>query len=155
MMLAATMAGVGFGSAGVHIPHACAYPIASMKHEYQPPGYPADHAFVPHGHSVIVTAPAAFRFTYDAMPERHHHVAELLAGEPIGDPGPDTLPDVLRRLMRDVNAPRGVEEFGYTEGDIPALVDGAIKQQRLLAVAPKAVTAADLGHIIAASMTNW
>ena len=40
MMLAATMAGVGFGSAGVHIPHACAYPIASAKHEYQPPGYP-------------------------------------------------------------------------------------------------------------------
>ena len=155
MMLAATMAGVGFGSAGVHIPHSCAYPIASMKHEYQPPGYPADHPFVPHGHSVIVTAPAAFRFTYDAMPERHHQVAELLAGVQIGDPGPDALPNVLRRLMRDVNAPRGVEEFGYTEDDIPALVDGAIKQQRLLAVAPKAVTAADLSHIIAASMTNW
>ena len=52
--------GVGFGSAGVHIPHSCAYPIASLKHEYQPPGYPDDHPFVPHGHSVIVTAPAAF-----------------------------------------------------------------------------------------------
>jgi hydroxyacid-oxoacid transhydrogenase len=155
MMLAATIAGVGFGSAGVHIPHSCAYPIASMKHEYQPPGYPTDHAFVPHGHSVIVTAPAAFRFTYDAMPDRHHHVAELLAGQPIDDPGPDTLPDVLRQLMRDVDAPRGVGEFGYTEDDIPALVDGATKQQRLLAVAPKAVTATDLHHIIAASMTNW
>ena len=97
MMLAATMAGVGFGSAGVHIPHACAYPIAGLKHEYQPPGYPDDHPFVPHGHSVIVTAPAAFRFTYEAEPERHHHVAELLAGEPIVDPGPDTLPDVAAR----------------------------------------------------------
>ena len=43
MMLAATMAGVGFGSAGVHIPHACAYPIAGLKHGYQPPGYPDDH----------------------------------------------------------------------------------------------------------------
>src|SRR5919107_920877 len=82
MMLAASMAGVGFGSAGVHIPHACAYPIAGLKHEYRPPGYPDDHPFVPHGHSVIVTAPAAFRFTYDAAPERHHRVAELLAGQP-------------------------------------------------------------------------
>jgi hydroxyacid-oxoacid transhydrogenase len=90
MMLAATMSGVGFGSAGVHIPHSCAYPIASVKHEYRPSGYPDDHPFVPHGHSVIVTAPAAFRFTYDAMPERHHQVAELLAGEPIESPGPDT-----------------------------------------------------------------
>src|SRR5437588_4083453 len=108
MMLAATMAGVGFGSAGVHVPHACAYPIAGLKHEYQPDGYPDDHPFIPHGHSVIVTAPAAFRFTYDAMPERHHNVAELLAGEPIRDPGPATLPDILRELMRDVGAPSGV-----------------------------------------------
>ena len=155
MMLGATMAGVGFGSAGVHIPHACAYPIAGLKHEYQPPGYPDDHPFVPHGHSVIVTAPAAFRFTYDAMPERHHQVAELLAGEPIEDPGPDTLPDILRQLMKDVGAPRGVAEFGYTEDDLPELVDGALKQQRLLAGAPREVSEEDLHHIITASMTNW
>jgi len=155
MMLAATMAGVGFGSAGVHIPHSCAYPIASVKHEYQPAGYPDDHPFVPHGHSVIVTAPAAFRFTYDAMPERHHQVAELLAGESISDAGPDTLPDLVRQLMQDVEAPRGVADFGYGEDDIPTLVDGALKQQRLLAIAPKEVGEDDLHHIIAASMTNW
>ncbi len=155
MMLAATMAGVGFGSAGVHIPHACAYPIASVKHEYQPPGYPDDHPFIPHGHSVIVTAPAAFRFTYDAMPERHHQVAEWLAGEPIKDPSPDTLPDVLRQLMKDVQAPRGVAAFGYAEDDIPTLVAGAIKQERLLAIAPNEVLEDDLRHIITASMANW
>jgi alcohol dehydrogenase class IV len=155
MMLAATMAGVGFGSAGVHVPHACAYPIAGLKHTYQPPGYPDDHPFVPHGHSVIVTAPAAFRFTYEAMPERHHHVAELLAGEPIENPGPDTLPDILRQLMRDVDAPRGIAELGYTEDDVPALVEGALKQQRLLVVSPREVTDTDLGHILNASMTNW
>jgi hydroxyacid-oxoacid transhydrogenase len=155
MMLAATMAGVGFGSAGVHIPHACAYPIASVKHEYQPPGYPDEHPFVPHGHSVIVTAPAAFRFTYDAMPERHVAVAELLAGAPLGTAGADALPETLLELMKDVHAPRGVAEFGYTEDDIPELVEGALKQQRLLAVAPKAVDGTDLRHIITASMSNW
>src|SRR5437588_1638588 len=151
MMLAATMAGVGFGSAGVHIPHACAYPIASVKHEYQPPGYPDDHPFVPHGHSVIVTAPAAFRFTYDAAPERHAHVADLLAPHgSMADPSPDTLPDVIRELMRDVGAPAGLAELGYGEDDIPDLVAGALKQQRLLAVAPKPVTEADLRHIVTA-----
>ena len=155
MMLAATMAGVGFGSAGVHIPHACAYPIAGLKHAYQPPGYPDDHPFVPHGHSVIVTAPAAFRFTYEAAPERHHHVAGLLAGEPFADARADTLPEVLRALMRDVDAPRGIAELGYDENDVPALVEGALKQQRLLVVSPRDVTGDDLGHILNASMTNW
>ncbi len=155
MMLGATMAGVGFGSAGVHIPHACAYPIAGLKHVYEPPGYPTDHPFVPHGHSVIVTAPAAFRFTYDAAPERHHHVAELLNGGPIDNPGPDTLPEVMTQLMKDVGAPSGIAELGYTEDDVDALVEGALKQQRLLAVAPRQPTADDLRHIITASMRNW
>jgi alcohol dehydrogenase class IV len=152
MMLSATMAGVGFGSAGVHIPHACAYPIAGLKHEYSAPGYPDDHPFVPHGHSVIVTAPAAFRFTYEGDPERHHHAAELLLGEPLSDPGPDSLPDALRDLMRDVDAPSGVAELGYTEDDVPDLVDGAMKQKRLLDVAPREVTEDDLASIIKASM---
>jgi hydroxyacid-oxoacid transhydrogenase len=155
MGLAAAMAGVGFGSAGVHIPHACAYPIAGLKHAYQPPGYPDDHPFVPHGHSVIVTAPAAFRFTYEAAPERHHRVAELLAGEPIRDAGPDTLPHVLLQLMRDIGAPSGLAELGYDEDDVPALVEGALKQQRLLAVAPREPDARDLGHILGASLRNW
>ncbi|MBA2240679.1 MAG: iron-containing alcohol dehydrogenase [Solirubrobacterales bacterium] len=155
MMLAATMAGVGFGSAGVHIPHSCAYPIAGLKHVYQPPGYPADHAFVPHGHSVIVTAPAAFRFTYEADPERHHRAAELLAGEPLAEPGPDSLPRVLVSLMRDVGAPSGVAELGYGEDDVPELVEGALKQQRLLAIAPREPTGTDLAQILNASMRNW
>jgi alcohol dehydrogenase class IV len=152
MMLAASMAGVGFGSAGVHIPHACAYPIAALKHAYQPPGYPDDHPFVPHGHSVIVTAPAAFRFTHEAAPERHHQVAELLNGGPISDPGPDTLPDVLRELMRDVGAPDGIAALGYTEDDVPALVEGALKQQRLLVISPREVAAEDLRRILNASL---
>lgn len=152
MMLGASMAGVGFGSAGVHIPHACAYPIAGLKHVYQPPGYPTDHPFIPHGHSVIVTAPAAFRFTYDAAPERHHHVAELLHQGPLPEHGPDVLPNVLRRLMRDVGAPTGIEELGYTEDDIPALVEGALKQQRLLVIAPKTPTADDLAQILRDSL---
>jgi alcohol dehydrogenase class IV len=152
MMLGATMAGVGFGSAGCHIPHACAYPIAGLKHVYQPAGYPDDHPFVPHGHSVIVTAPAAFRFTYEAAPERHHEVAELLNDGPIAERGPDVLPDVLRRLMRDVGAPTGIAALGYTEEDIPGLVEGALKQQRLLVIAPRTPDADDLAEILRSSL---
>jgi hydroxyacid-oxoacid transhydrogenase len=155
MMLGASLAGVGFGSAGVHIPHACAYPIAGLKHEWQPPGYPSDHPFVPHGWSVIVTAPAAFRFTYDAMPERHREVAELLTGGPVSDADENTLPEIIVSLMKDVGAPSGVRELGYTEDDIDGLVDGAMKQQRLLVGSPKEVTEEDLAAILRESMENW
>ena len=154
MMLAATMAGVGFGSAGVHIPHACAYPVAGLKHDYVPPGYPADHAFVPHGHSVIVTAAAAFRFTYEADPARHEHAAALLAGGAV-PPGAEALPNVLLALMRDGGAPSGLAEHGYTEADIPALVDGALRQQRLLVLAPREPDADELAAILRDSMVNW
>lgn len=149
MMLGATMAGVGFGSAGVHIPHACAYPIAGMKHDYHAPGYP--HPFVPHGLSVIVTAPAAFRFTYDALPEKHVEAAELLTGGPV-EPGPDALPNALLDLMRDVGAPLDLATLGYVEDDVPTLVEGALKQQRLLVLAPKPPSADDLAAIFRRSM---
>ena len=155
MMLAASLAGIGFGSAGVHIPHACAYPIASLKHEYQPPGYPDDHPFVPHGWSVIVTAPAAFRFTYEADPEKHRRAAELIAGRELPDADENTLPEILTELMRDVGAPSGVRALGYDEDDIADLVEGAVKQQRLLVIAPREASEDDLAAIIGDSMENW
>jgi hydroxyacid-oxoacid transhydrogenase len=152
MMLAASLAGIGFGAAGVHIPHACAYPIAGLKHEYTPAGYPDDHPFVPHGQSVIVTAPAAFRFTFPAAPERHRRAAELLSGEPLPDADENTLPDLLLELMRDLGVPTGIGELGYDVGDVDDLVDGAMKQQRLLVIAPREAGPEDLGAILRASL---
>jgi hydroxyacid-oxoacid transhydrogenase len=155
MMLAASLAGIGFGAAGVHIPHACAYPIASLKHDWTPPGYVTDHPFVPHGWSVIVTAPAAFRYTFPADPERHRRAAELLKGEPIEEADENTLPDVLLSLMKDVDAPSGIRELGYDEDDIDALVEGALKQQRLLVVAPREAGPNELAAILRESFENW
>jgi alcohol dehydrogenase class IV len=144
MMLAATTAGIGFGNAGVHIPHACAYPIASLKHAWTPAGYPDAHAFVPHGFSVTVSAPAAFRFTEPSAPERHREAARLLGGE--------DLAATLADLMREVGAPATLRELGYDETDLPALAAGAYKQQRLLAVAPVEVREGDLEQILRASL---
>ena len=155
MMLAATLAGIGFGSAGVHIPHACAYPIAGLKHVYRPPGYRVDHPFVPHGWAVIVTAPAAFRFTYEANPEKHKRAAELLAGRPLTDVDENTLPSVLVSLMQDVGAPSGLAELGYSSDDVDALVEGALRQERLLSVSPREVRADNLADIFRQSFAHW
>jgi hydroxyacid-oxoacid transhydrogenase len=155
MMLAATMAGVGFGSAGVHIPHACAYPTASLRHEYRPPGYDVDHPLTPHGYSVVVFAPAAFRHTFAADPAKHRRAAELLTGTTTDDDDADALPRAFVDLMRDVGAPRGTAELGFGPDDVDDLVAGALKQQRLLAVAPKEIGPGELAQVIRESELNW
>ncbi len=154
MSLAATFAGLGFGNAGVHIPHANAYPIAGRVRHYRPEGYPQDEAIIPHGMAVALTAPAAFALTFEAAPERHLRAAELLGG-PSGALGPDALPSVLRTLMRDIGLPNGLAEVGYLDGDVDDLVEGALKQQRLLATAPLDVTAEDLARVFRGSMEHW
>jgi hydroxyacid-oxoacid transhydrogenase len=157
MALAATMAGLGFGNAGVHVPHANAYPIAGRVKTFHPADYPGDEPMVPHGMAVSLTAPEALRFTFDAAPERHLRAAALLTGkrgDDIGD-GADALPDVLLSLMRDIGIPNGIGEVGYDESDVPGLVEGALKQQRLLATAPKPVGEDDLAMIFTRSLANW
>ena len=104
---------------------------------------------------MIVTSPASFRFTFDADPAKHLRAAELLTGETYAPDDREALPNALLKLMRDVGAPSGVAALGYDESDIPALIDGALKQQRLLAVAPTMPTRDDLDRIFRESMHNW
>ncbi|GAA2010650.1 hydroxyacid-oxoacid transhydrogenase [Nocardioides kribbensis] len=154
MAMAATFAGLGFGNAGVHIPHANAYPIAGRVRDYRPAGYPQDEAMVPHGMAVSLTAPEAFRFTYEAAPERHLAAARLLDPAATGT-GPDVLPDVISTLMRDIGLPSGLAEVGYGDGDVDDLVGGALQQQRLLATAPREATPDDLAAVFRGSMEHW
>lgn len=156
MMLAASFAGMGFGNAGVHIPHSCAYPIAGRVRTYRPPDYPATEPMVPHGEAVSLTAPAAFRFTFPTDPDRHLRAAAWLDPrvEEIGDPR-ERLPRALTSLMRDIGIPSGVAAVGFGESDLPDLVDGTLKQQRLLAMAPRDVQPEDLERIFLDSMANW
>ncbi len=156
MALAATFAGLGFGNAGVHIPHANAYPIAGRVKDFHPADYPADEPMVPHGMAVALTAPEAFRFTFEAAPERHVRAAELLAPEAQRpDDLRDFLPGVLTELMRDIAMPNGIGAVGYTEGDVDDLVEGTMKQQRLLATAPREVAEEDAAGILRASLALW
>ncbi len=154
MALAATFAGLGFGNAGVHIPHANAYPIAGRVRDFHPEGYPAEEPMVPHGMAVSLTAPEAFRWTFEASPERHLKAASLLAPDH-GYDGPDALPSVLADLMQDIAIPNGLGAVGYEESDVDDLVEGTMKQARLLATAPREVTPEDAAGILARSLELW
>ena len=158
LALAANYAGIGFGSAGVHVPHALAYPIAGLVRDYVPSGYRTRHPLIPHGMSVILTAPSTFRFTYATSPERHLRAAELL-GAPVSGLGErerrEALPHALLSLMRDVDIPNGLTAVGYGESDVQALIEGTLKQPRLLAGAPRTIGAGELDWILRDSMQYW
>jgi hydroxyacid-oxoacid transhydrogenase len=156
MAMAATFAGLGFGNAGVHIPHANAYPIAGRVRDFRPEGYPDEEPMVPHGMAVALTAPEAFRFTFEAHPERHLRAAELLdpsAGKP--NDLAEFLPGVLMKLMRDIGIPNGIGGVGYTKADVPALAEGTMKQQRLLATSPRPVDEDHVAGILTRSIELW
>ena len=158
LALAANYAGIGFGNAGVHIPHAVAYPIAGLVRDYVPAGYRTRHPLIPHGMSVILTAPSAFRFTYTTAPERHLRAAELM-GHPVAGLSEadrrEALPRALTSLMRDVAIPNGLTAVGYAERDVAALIDGTLKQPRLLSGAPRTVGASELDWILRDAMHYW
>lgn len=156
MMMAATFAGMGFGNSGVHIPHANAYPIAGQVKDFHPAGYPSDEAMVPHGMSVSLTAPEAFRFSFESAPDRHMAAARMLGpNAETQNEASEQLPHVVTELMRDIGIPNGIGEVGFGESDIPDLVDGTMKQQRLLATCPKTPTEDDIADIFAKSISNW
>jgi alcohol dehydrogenase class IV len=139
---AATLAGIAFGNAGVHLPHAMSYSVAGLVRDYRAPGYPQDEPLVPHGISVVVNAPSVFRATAATSPERHLAAAEALGADVKGtEPGDaaEVLARLLVEAMRATGVPLGVAAVGYGEGDVEALARGALVQRRLVDNAPIAV----------------
>jgi len=158
MMWAATLAGIAFGNAGVHVPHAMAYAVAGRVRDYRPEGYPAEHPMVPHGFAVAVSAPAAFAMLAGTSPERHLEAARLL-GVDTADAGPTdagvVLASAVAALMRDVGAPNGISGVGYGLDDVPLLVAGAAPQRRLLDNAPAPVRESELDAIFRDALVCW
>jgi alcohol dehydrogenase class IV len=157
-MWAATLAGIAFGNAGVHVPHAMAYAVAGQVRGFHPEGYPGAEPMVPHGMSVILNAPSVFRHTAPTSPQRHLEAAGDL-GADVADVSPEdagtVLADSLVRLMRAVGMPNGLSAVGYAEADCATLVDGAWPQQRLLQNAPIECDKPTLVELFEGAVRYW
>ena len=158
MIMAASYAGLGFGNAGVHLCHGMSYPVSSMVRDYYPDGYPRDHPMVPHGVSVALTAPPVFRFTASACPSRHLDAAAALGvdveGASLADAG-EILVQSLIGLMRNLDIPNGLLEMGFTEDDIPQLVEGTLPQHRVTKLSPRPAGTKDIAKLFLDSMKIW
>ena len=158
MLLAAAYAGVGFGNAGVHLPHGMSYPVSGNVKSYRAPGYVTDHAIVPHGMSVILNAPAVFRFTAVASPARHLQAAEALGANVTGAKAEDAgriLADRITWFMQRLQMPNGLKAIGYSSSDIPSLVEGTLPQHRVTKLSPRPAGADELGALFEDSLVAW
>ncbi|MFL6279347.1 MAG: hydroxyacid-oxoacid transhydrogenase [Vicinamibacterales bacterium] len=158
MILAASYAGVGFGNAGVHLPHGMSYPVSGQVEAYRAPGYPNDHPLIPHGISVILNAPAVFRFTAAANPSRHLLAAEALGANVTGAKDADAgriLADRIVWFMERLGVPNGLKAVGYSSADIPRLVEGTLPQHRVTKLSPRPAGPDDLAAMFEDAMVAW
>jgi hydroxyacid-oxoacid transhydrogenase len=158
MILASAYAGVGFGNAGVHLPHGMSYPVSGNVKSYCAPGYVTDHPLVPHGFSVILNAPAVFRFTAVAHPARHLEAAAALGADVSrarADDAGKILADRITWFMQRLETPNGLRAIGYSASDIPALVEGTLPQHRVTKLSPRPAGPDELTALFEDAMVAW
>lgn len=160
MILASSMAGMGFGNAGVHLCHGMSYPVSGMVRDYRPEGMQTDHPIVPHGMSVVLNAPAVFRFTGPANADRHLKAAALMGADTskVKDKEAEAgelLAGEIVKIMRALDIPNGLSAIGFTEADIPALVQGTLPQHRVTKLSPRPAGAEDLELLFRDAMQAW
>ncbi|CAK8687171.1 unnamed protein product [Clavelina lepadiformis] len=155
MHLASAFAGIGFGNAGVHLCHGMSYPISGLVKSYTSPDYDPNQPLIPHGLSVIITAPAVFRFTAPACPDRHIEAASLLGADTSNTKRSDAglvLSDILVKYMDKLKIPNGISDLGFTQDDISALVDGTLPQERVTKISPRKFVRDDLTQMLQESL---
>ena len=158
LMWAASLAGMAFGNSGTHMPHALSYGVTHLMRDITTKDYDVKTPFVPHGISVIVSAPACFRYTAEAAPERHLEAAGFLQADQKGagleDAG-EVLSKRMIELMQQTHMPNGLSGVGFGSADIKAMAASSVRQARAIANVPRESNLVDLENIYADAISYW
>ena len=134
---------------------ACRTRSRATSSRYRAPGYSADHPMVPHGVSVILNAPAVFRYTASANPQRHLEAAAALGADVSSVRDADAgkvLADRITWFMRELKVPNGLKAVGYSSSDIDTLVEGTLPQHRVTKLSPRPAGPDELGKLFEDAM---
>ena len=113
---------------------------------------------VPHGLSVIINAPAVFRFTSTTNPERHLEAAKLLGVDVSNEPpekAGNLISNKLIEFIKKLGMPNGLRGLGYNESDIDNLVEGTLPQHRVTKLSPIDVGKNELRLLFEESFELW
>ena len=156
LMWGATLAGMAFGNTGTHLPHAMSYGVTHLMRDITTDGYSVGSPFIPHGISVIASAPAIFRYTAAGAPQRHLQAANSL-GADAWDAGLEDAGEVVAgriiELMRKTGMPNGIGNLGFGADDIKELAASSVRQLRPIANSPRETNQVDIENIYAAAMS--
>lgn len=158
LMWGATLAGIAFGNSGTHLPHAMSYGVTHLMRDIVTDGYAIASPFVPHGISVVVNAPAIFRYTAEATPERHLEGATCLLADTQGatpaDAG-EVLANRMVELMKATHMPNGLTAIGFKAEHVADLAASSIRQGRAIANAPRESNRVDLENMYSNALQYW
>ena len=158
LMWGATLAGIAFGNSGTHLPHAMSYGVTHLMADITSKDYQVASPFVPHGISVVVSAPSIFNYTAAAAPERHMEGAAFLGADSNGatvDEAGEVLSKRLIELMRATDIPNGLSGVGFDKSHVKALAESSFRQQRAIANAPRDSNLVDIENMYSGALNYW
>ena len=137
---AALMGGVCFDNGLLHYTHALEHPLSGVKHELS------------HGLGLAILLPAVVRNIFDTKAETLKYILEPMTGNIL------TAQDAEARVyewLKSVGVPNKLRDEGFTETDIPKLVDLAFTTpslKGLLDIAPTEATREAVAQIYTNSL---
>ncbi|MXZ79846.1 MAG: iron-containing alcohol dehydrogenase [Gammaproteobacteria bacterium] len=158
LMFGASLAGMAFGNSGTHLPHAMSYGITHLMDDITTAGYEVPSPFIPHGISVVVNAPAIFRYLAGSAPERHAEAAGFLGAEhldAVGDEVGELVSGRIVELMRAVDVPNGIRALGFDEKSVKSLAESSCRQTRAINNAPRVASREDMESIYLEALSYW